>query len=629
MNIHILTRCTRTNNLLKIKECIFNNTTPIVVKWHVLFDTSILKDVSAELLSDLQGKNISLSFYYGSPGDYGHSLLNKEIELIGIDDWVYILDDDNILHEDFYEDIFKLSNNPGEDSLTDLNIRGFIFSQKVGGKDFSGIDIREASSENIEIGKIDMAQFLIRRDSIGFGDDMTRFVPNEYKADGYFIKEVYSKNSDKFLIVNKVLCYYNFLQGDKMPISLPRVLLLGQDIQEFKSKKFLHYEEDKMNKKFLPTDENINIEISKFNPDSIITIGRDFSEFPNMSNKSLDFRSRWLHFSEPDDYIGEISYKCSMESILRGYDPNTPLVSFFTPFYNTGDKLLRTYQSLKDQSYNNWEWVLVNDSSDEGKTLKIAEKLAEDDPRVKVYDFRAKSGGIIGESKYRAASLSRGKYIMELDHDDCLTPDAASYMVKAFQEHPDCKFVYSDCAEIDENYNSMTYGDGFSFGYGSYHKEIYNGKEYSVANASNINPKTIRHIVGVPNHFRSWDKEFYMSIGGHNRRLTIADDYELIIRTFLKTRMIRIPKLCYLQFFHNSGTLNNTQDSCRADIQRRVRTISEFYNIKIKERFNELGLKDWAYDFSPMAPLMCDSKFGDEENYANYIYSISNPTYSI
>jgi hypothetical protein len=213
---------------------------------------------------------------------------------------------------------------------------------------------------------------------------------------------------------------------------------------------------------------------------------------------------------------------------------------------------------------------------------------------------------------------------MELDHDDIITEKTGELMVKAFQLYPDCKFVFSDCAEVDENMNSLTYGEGFAFGYGKYRKETYNDIEFKVANCQNMNPLTTRHIVGVPNHFRAWDKEFYHSIGGHNRRLSIADDYELILRTFLNTRMVGIRKLLYLQFFHNSDSLNNTQNSTRADIQRRVRTISNFYNKKIKERFEELGINDWAYDENPNNPLLSKPRFGLEEGAANYIWYPDN-----
>jgi hypothetical protein len=213
---------------------------------------------------------------------------------------------------------------------------------------------------------------------------------------------------------------------------------------------------------------------------------------------------------------------------------------------------------------------------------------------------------------------------MEFDHDDYLLPDALQLMVEAFQKYPDCKFVYSDFAEIDENHNSLTYGDSFSFDYGSYRDEVWNGRTYKTVNTSGINPKTIRHIVGVPNHFRAWERFFYHSIGGHNRRLSIADDYELIVRTFLHTKMVRIPKLLYLQFYHNY----NTQNATRSDIQRRVKSISAFYNERINQRFKELGFEDWAYKFNPQFPLLAPSIFGDDECAVNYVMGKKNDEYS-
>lgn len=133
----------------------------------------------------------------------------------------------------------------------------------------------------------------------------------------------------------------------------------------------------------------------------------------------------------------------------------------------------------------------------------------------------------------------------------------------------------------------------------------------------NINPKTIRHIVGIPNHIRVWRKSLYHQIGGHRRRLSIADDYELMVRTFLATQLVRVPKIGYLQFIYSNENAANTHDTARADIQRRVRTIAAFYNQKIKERFEELGVKDWAYEENPTNPLLTQSKFGAEEGAVN------------
>lgn len=606
-NLHIITRCSRPQNILKIKDSIFGESrNEFNIFWYVIFDTKILKDIDADTLYNLNDKNIDLQFKKSDDGDFGHQFINECIDNIKYG-WVYILDDDNVLHENFLNRILYYINNNTDKS-------GIIFSQKVDGRDFSKLDIRIAHPNNVKVGQIDIAQFILKRELIG-SQRLNRY---QYTADGHFITDIYSNNQEDFIFVDEVLCYYNWFHSSKMPISLPRILLLGENT-ELKSNKILLYEDDRLNVKF-SKDENLNTDIIEFNPDSIITISDNYGEFSNLCSQHVDIRKRWIHLNNKEN-AGEIAYQCSMNYILNNSnDPENPLVSIFTPFYNTGDKLMSAYYSVKSQTYANWEWVLVNDSTDGGKTLKIAEEIAKEDNRVKVYDFREKSGGIIGESKFRAASLSNGKYIMELDHDDMLTNDAVELMVKAFKKYPDAKFAFSDCAEIDQNFNSLTYGDGFAFGYGKYRDEVYQGRTYKVAITQNINPKTIRHIVGVPNHFRAWEKEFYHSIGGHNRRLTIADDYELIIRSFLKTKFVGIRKLCYLQMFHNSDNLNNTQNSSRADIQRRVRTIADFYNEKIRNRFEELGVRDWAYEENPNCPILTDSKFGEEENPVNYIY---------
>ena len=166
----------------------------------------------------------------------------------------------------------------------------------------------------------------------------------------------------------------------------------------------------------------------------------------------------------------------------------------------------------------------------------------------------------------------------------------------------------------------LTYGEGFAMGYGKYEKVQYKHYVWDVAVTCNINPKTIRHIVGIPNHVRAWRRETYFAIGGHNRELSIADDYELIIRTFLHTKMVKIPKLGYIQFLHFKGDEQNSHDIARADIQRRVRTIMEHYNEQIAKRFEELGVKDWVFESKNLYPWEVSSRYGDEEGYVNEIF---------
>jgi len=300
---------------------------------------------------------------------------------------------------------------------------------------------------------------------------------------------------------------------------------------------------------------------------------------------------------------------------------DSEMISYFTPIYNTGDKLYNTYASLVEQTYSNWEWVLVNDSTDGGRTLKIAEDIASKDPRVKVYDFREKSGGNIGEVKWRCCTLAKGYILAELDHDDLLVPWCTEDLYKASKKHPEAGFFFNDTLEVNEKWECQTYPEGFAFAYGKYKQEEYKGQMMSVADQHNINPITIRHIVGVPNHVRAWRRSTYFEIGGHNRNLAIADDYELVVRTFLKTITCKIPKLGYIQFLYNNANGQNTHDLARADIQRRVRTIGYYYNEQIRDRFTQLGLKDWAYEENPEAPLNSKPRYGEAEMAANITYN--------
>lgn len=606
IRFQVITRCTRPQNLLQIYDS-FNYTenSQYFVLWHILFDTSYLIDIDSKLLLDLDKVNAHLHFVESDGSDYLYPQISEVVSNCN-GGWVVIMDDDNICYPNYFDILNEQIRTNGKTA--------YVYEQEVNGKDFTGLDIRKVGKQHMKLQHIDSAQYIIHTSL----HNQLKY-ESGYDADGRFIEKLYAEHSDKFGFIEKPLCYYNALDKESKP-RVPKVLYIGEDTPQLKSIKYADYEDDSLIVRYANNDDNIDKDILEFKPDSIISISQDyFNDYKNLCEKPIYVRNKWINLDNYESNTGEIAYNCAMHSMLRAdYDTT---VSFFTPIYNTKEKLWKTYESVRNQTYPNWEWVIVNDSSDNGKTLKIALEIASQDFRVKVYDFREKSGGIIGESKYRAATLTRGKWLAELDHDDYLMPDCARYIIEASVRFLDAGFIYTDSVELDENHNSMTYPDGFCFGYGKYRKEYHYGKLWDVVDSANINPKTIRHIVGVPNHIRAWRRDIYFSVGGHNRDLAIADDYELIVRTFLKTKFVRIPKLGYLQYIYHNANGRNTHDLSRADIQRRVRSIMYYYNDAINERFKELGVFDYAYDENKDNPLNVESRFGDKENYVNYIYN--------
>jgi glycosyltransferase involved in cell wall biosynthesis len=608
--LHIITRCSRLNNIIKVGESLPTKDGKLQVRWHVIFDSTRLKDIDAEILGRLQEEyNAKLYFEFSQGGDYLYPQMNKIIIDNIQEGWIYSLDDDNVLHEKLFDNFEALVG-----FCEAGNHVGIVFNQHVAGKDFTGVDVRYAKPENMKVRSIDLAQFILHRSVFNDFD-----FKGGYDADGKFIEKVYEVNPDGFLFIDKILSHYNYLQKPSKA-KVPKILYIGEGTPVLESNNPVNWESSELDVEYIKDDSNIYNDITRIKPIAIVSAYENPADLTNLWNAPYELRKMWINVDSKDPLAGEKAYQCAMGAMLE--NDISKLISYFTPIYNTGEKLWMTYESLTKQTYTNWEWVMVNDSSDGGATLKIAQKIASLDPRVKVFDFNPKSGGNIGEVKWRCATLTRGYILAELDHDDYLVPTCTEDLFNASQKHKDVGFFYTDSAEIDQNWNSLKYGPGFAFSYGHYVTENVMGKDFEVAVSSNINPKTIRHIVGVPNHVRAWRRETYFEIGGHCRDLTIADDYELIVRTFLKTKMMRIPRLGYLQFIYDDGNTTNSHNLGRADIQRRVKTIMYHYNEQIKARFEELGKEDWAYNESPNNPLSVESRFGDQEGYVNEIYEL-------
>ena len=341
------------------------------------------------------------------------------------------------------------------------------------------------------------------------------------------------------------------------------------------------------------------------------------------------------------DYLPDDTELCNL--ILRKYtecccSPYRPKFSIFTPTYMTGEDLFSVYNSVKEQTLNDWEWVIVDDSpSGHNETWEIISGIANSDFRVKPHRINPNSNGMVGMVKKRACDLSTGEWLVELDHDDLLIYNCLEVVLEASNAYPDAGFIYSDGTEISQNgiprkYDPRVdwdfYGapdNGFNFGYSGHSWVTIQDKEYLQHHYPSINPLTIRFNISMPNHVRVWRKDVYQKVGGHQPSLPVADDLDLIIRTFLETRMVHIKRLLYVQ--RNSGGSTVSYNSF--EINRLARIIKDIHNQKIHDRIIELGFKDWEWNDELNTNIhreawffndKSDVKFWDDEQVLNYTY---------
>ena len=115
-------------------------------------------------------------------------------------------------------------------------------------------------------------------------------------------------------------------------------------------------------------------------------------------------------------------------------------VSIITSAYNASGTILETYESIKVQTFSNWEWLIVDDWSTDN-TKEIIDDLAKKDDRIKVFQTEKNSGA--ASARNVAIEKASGKYIAFLDADDLWVSDKLETQLK-FMNDNEYAFTYGN-----------------------------------------------------------------------------------------------------------------------------------------------------------------------------------------
>lgn len=126
----------------------------------------------------------------------------------------------------------------------------------------------------------------------------------------------------------------------------------------------------------------------------------------------------------------------------------TPLVSILCPVYRPLESDFKAaVQSVLDQTYQNWELILVDDAGKSHEITKIINNFTKSDSRIQCITLK-KNVGIAGATNV-AMDAAKGQYVAFFDHDDLLVDVAIEVMVRAARE-TGAKLLYSDEDKIDQ-----------------------------------------------------------------------------------------------------------------------------------------------------------------------------------
>lgn len=279
------------------------------------------------------------------------------------------------------------------------------------------------------------------------------------------------------------------------------------------------------------------------------TVGLLYEKATHKDQKDYE---RWLERHKITETIRE----AQKETVFN----KQPCFSIVVPLYKTQEKYLKELlESIKGQTYSNWELCLSDGSGLDSPLKEVLKELEYSDSRIKV--ISSKESLKIAENTNAAIDIATGDYIVFADHDDILSVDALYECTKCINENQEVDMIYSD--EDKVSMDGQTYF------------EPHFKPDLNVDLLCSVN--YFCHLVVVK-------RQLLEQAGNLNGEYNGAQDYDFVLRCVEKTDAVyHIPKILYHWRAHMDSTAENPESKRYAfEAGRRA----------IQKHYERIGLKD-------------------------------------
>jgi GT2 family glycosyltransferase len=199
----------------------------------------------------------------------------------------------------------------------------------------------------------------------------------------------------------------------------------------------------------------------------------------------------------------------------------TPRFSVLTPVHETPADVLRAaIDSVRRQSFADWELCLVDDFSQQPHVRQVLAEAALKDSRVRVA-YREANGGIVAASN-DALAMANGEFVVLLDHDDRLHPEALELVDAAFRGTPEADYAYTDEDKLDA---------------GGHHVGAFFKPDWS--------PERLRTQMYTC-HLSVLRRSLVEEVGGFDPEFEGSQDWDLILKVSERAReVVHVPRVLY------------------------------------------------------------------------------------
>jgi O-antigen biosynthesis protein len=198
-----------------------------------------------------------------------------------------------------------------------------------------------------------------------------------------------------------------------------------------------------------------------------------------------------------------------------------PLFSVLTPVYDPPIGVLEeTIDSVRSQTFEDWELILVDDRSSAEAVREVLRRAAGLDDRIRLIE-RTVNGGISAASN-DAIGAAHGRFVALLDHDDLLSSNALGVMASFIAEHPDVDYLYSDEDKTDAS-----------------------GQHFGRFCKPDWSPEFLRSQMYTC-HLSVIRTSLLQEIGGFDSTLDGSQDHDLVLRVTERAReVLHVPYVLY------------------------------------------------------------------------------------
>lgn len=200
--------------------------------------------------------------------------------------------------------------------------------------------------------------------------------------------------------------------------------------------------------------------------------------------------------------------------------PSSPSVSVVMSVYNGASHLAESVASILNQSFDDFEFIIINDGSTDGSAL-ILDDFARTDPRIKILH---QSNAGLPASLNTGIAMARGEIIARMDADDVAAESRFDLQVSYLRSHPEVGVVGGQCGYIDEHGG-------------------HTGKMWHVPTSSGAVVWKTLFRTCIPHPGSMIRRSVLQELGGYDSLLRTNQDYDLWTRALFVTKLSNVSEI--------------------------------------------------------------------------------------